>query len=171
MQVLCFHAIAQIQVGASGYLRATAPFLPKTEQVAKEVEMGLEATIRLAEMNEGGDKENRIGMQIANPNLVVQAETLKERVHWNPETPFEEVFENHNLTWLWIGEASPSGARHPASALLWSTPMATRSSMVYSLLLDYHHSFAMTLPFFWAFIFAINLPLLRGWMRWRRDWW
>ena len=60
--------------------------------------MGLEATIRLAEMNEGGDKENRIGMQIANPNLVVQAETLKERVHWNPETSFEEVFENHNLT-------------------------------------------------------------------------
>ena len=62
VQVLCFHAIAQIQVGASGYLRATAPFLPKTEQVAKEVEMGLEATIRLAEMNEGGDKDNRIGM-------------------------------------------------------------------------------------------------------------
>jgi hypothetical protein len=37
-------------------------------------------------------------MQIANPNLVIRAETLKERVHWNPKTPFEEIFENHNLT-------------------------------------------------------------------------
>ena len=81
MQVLGFHTVAQIQVDASGYLRATAPFLPKTEQVAKEVEMGLEATIRLTEMDEGGDKENRVGMQIANPNLVVQAETMNERVH------------------------------------------------------------------------------------------
>ena len=44
-------------------------------------------------------------MQIANPNLVIQAETLKERVHWNPKTPLEEILENHNLTWLWIGEA------------------------------------------------------------------
>ena len=67
--------------------------------------MGLEATISLAEMDEGGDKKNRVGMQIANPNLVVQAETLKERVHWNPKTPFEEIFKDHNLTWLWIGEA------------------------------------------------------------------
>ena len=66
VQVLCFHAVALIQVGASGYLRATAPFLPKIEQVAKEVKMGLEATIRLAEMDEGGDKENQVGMQIAN---------------------------------------------------------------------------------------------------------
>ena len=98
MQVLCFHAVAQIQVGASGYLQATAPFLPKTEQVVKEVEMGLEATISLAEMDEGGDKKNRVGMQVANPNLIIQTEPLKERVHWNPKTPLEEIFENHNLT-------------------------------------------------------------------------
>ena len=67
--------------------------------------MGLEATISLVEMDEGGDKKNRVGMQIANPNLLIQAETLKERVHWNPKTPLEEILENHNLTWLWIGEA------------------------------------------------------------------
>ena len=42
-------------------------------------------------------------MQIANPNLVIQTEPLKERVHWNPKTLLEEIFENHNLTWLWIG--------------------------------------------------------------------
>ena len=42
-------------------------------------------------------------MQIANPNLIVQTETLKERVYGNPKTPLKEVFEHHDLTWLWIG--------------------------------------------------------------------
>ena len=65
--------------------------------------MGLEAAICFAKMNEGGDKENRVGMQIANPNLVVQTETLKERMYWNPKTPLKEVFEHHDLTWLRIG--------------------------------------------------------------------
>ena len=63
-------------------------------------------------MNEGGDKEDRVGMQIANPNLVVQTETLKERVYGNPKTPLKEVFENHDLTWLWIG----------VPLALWCTP-------------------------------------------------
>jgi len=105
MQVLGFHPVAQIEIYASGYLRAAAPFLPQTEQMAKEVEMGLEATICFAKMDEGGDKKNRVGMQIANPNLVIQTEPLKERVHWNPKTPLKEILENHNLTWLWIGVA------------------------------------------------------------------
>ena len=65
--------------------------------------MGLEATICFAKMNESGDKEDRVGMQIANPNLVIQIEPLKERVHWNPKTPLEEILENHNLTWFGSG--------------------------------------------------------------------
>ena len=73
--------------------------------MAKEVEMGLEATICFAKMNEGGDKKNQVGMQIANPNLIIQTERLKERVHWNSKTPLEEILEHHNLTWLWVGEA------------------------------------------------------------------
>ena len=32
--------------------------------------------------------------------------------------------------------------------------------MVYSLLLDFHHSFAMTTAFFWASLFAMNPALL-----------
>ena len=47
--------------------------------------------------------------------------------------------------------------------------MATRSSMVYSLLRDFHHSFAMIPPFFWASLLAITLSFLGGWMRWRGD--
>jgi hypothetical protein len=107
----------QIEVHTSGYLRATTSFLPQTEKMAKEVEMGLEATICFAKMDEGGDKKNRVGMQIANPNLVIQTEPLKERVHWNPKTPFEEILKNHNLTWLWI-EAAFSFQRAPSCECL-----------------------------------------------------
>ena len=42
-------------------------------------------------------------MQIANPNLLVKIEPLKKQMYWNPKSPFKEVFEHHNLTWLWIG--------------------------------------------------------------------
>ena len=73
VQVLGFHAIMEVEVHTPGYLRTTASFLPQTEQMAKEVEMGLEGTISFAKMDEGGDKNNRVGMQIANPNLVIQA--------------------------------------------------------------------------------------------------
>ena len=37
--------------------------------------------------------------------------------------------------------------------------------MVCSLLRDFHHSFAMTLLFFWASLFAIRSCLLSGWMQ------
>ena len=65
--------------------------------------MGLEAAIRFAQMNKSGDKEDRVGMQIANPNLVVKTEPLKKRMYRNPKSPLKEVFEHHDLTWLWIG--------------------------------------------------------------------
>ena len=39
--------------------------------MAEEIEMGLKATICFAEMDEGGNKKNQVGMQIADPNLVV----------------------------------------------------------------------------------------------------
>ena len=65
--------------------------------MAKEVEMGLEAAIRFAKMNEGGDKENQVGMQIANPNLVVQTETLKERMNRNPKSLNIEALEYNHL--------------------------------------------------------------------------
>ena len=58
VQVLGLYAITKIEVDASGYLRAAAPFLPQTEQMAKEVKMGLEATICFTKMDEGGDKKN-----------------------------------------------------------------------------------------------------------------
>ena len=66
--------------------------------MAEKIEMGLEAATCFTKMNESGDKKDRVGMQITNPNLIIQTEPLKERVHWNPKTLLEEIFENHNLT-------------------------------------------------------------------------
>ena len=60
--------------------------------------MGLEAAICFAKMNESGDKEDRVGMQIANPNLVVKTKPLKKRMNRNPKSPLKEVFEHHDLT-------------------------------------------------------------------------
>ena len=62
VQVLGFHAIMEVEVHTSGYLRAAASFLPQTEKMAKKIEMGLEAAIRLAQMNKSGDKEDRVRM-------------------------------------------------------------------------------------------------------------
>ena len=74
--------------------------------------MGLEAAIRFAQMNKSGDKEDRVGMQIANPNLVVKTEPLKKWMRRNSKSPFKEILEHHDLTWLWIG----------VPLALWRTP-------------------------------------------------
>ena len=71
--------------------------------MAEKIEMGLEAAICFAEMYKSGDKEDRVGMQIANPNLIVKIEPLKKRMYRNPKSPFKEILEHHDLTWLWIG--------------------------------------------------------------------
>jgi hypothetical protein len=47
-------------------------------------------------------------MQIANPNLIVQAKTLEERMNRNPKSPLEEIFKYNDLTWLGSGKLSES---------------------------------------------------------------
>jgi hypothetical protein len=44
-------------------------------------------------------------MQIVNPNLIVKAKALEERINRNPKSPLEEIFEYNDLTELGIGEA------------------------------------------------------------------
>jgi hypothetical protein len=51
------------------------------------------------------NKENRVGMQIADPNLVVQTETLEEWMDRNPKTPLKEIFKDNYLTRLRTGVA------------------------------------------------------------------
>ena len=88
----------KIEVHTSVYLRAATSFLPQTEKMAEKIKMGLEATICFAKMYESGDKEDRVGMQIANPNLIVKTEPLKKKMNRNPKSPLKEVFEHHDLT-------------------------------------------------------------------------
>jgi hypothetical protein len=76
--------------------------------------MGLDSPIHLTQVDENRNKEDRVGMQIANLNLVIQTKPLKERMDWNPKTPLEEIFEDNYLTRLGIGVAV--AAHHPASS-------------------------------------------------------
>jgi hypothetical protein len=92
------------------------PLLPQAEQISKEVEMGLDSPIRLTKVDKNRNKENRVGMQIANPNLVIQTETLEEWMDRNPKTPLEEIFKDNYLTRLGIGVAI--AARWPPSSKL-----------------------------------------------------
>jgi hypothetical protein len=81
-------------------------------------------------MDKDGNKEDRFGMQIANPNLVKQTEPLEKRMDKN-------------------------AGRHPASSRLWSTPKPTRSLMVVSVDFDFHHSFLIILVLFATSVLAI----------------
>jgi hypothetical protein len=78
--------------------------------------MGLDSPIRLTKVDKNRNKEDRVGMQIANPNLIIQTKSLKERMDWNPKTSLEEIFEDNYLTKLGIGVAV--AARWPPSSKL-----------------------------------------------------
>ena len=56
-------------------------------------------------------------MQIANPNLVVEKQTVKKWVHRHPKTPLKEIFKNYDLTGLGVWIAF-SLWRPPAAELL-----------------------------------------------------
>ena len=55
--------------------------------MTKEIEMELEAAIRLTEVDEGSNQKNRVRMQIANPNLIIGAKALKEKDEQEPQIP------------------------------------------------------------------------------------
>jgi hypothetical protein len=44
-------------------------------------------------------------MQIANPDLIVQAKALEEWMNRNPKSSLEKIFKYNDLTGLGIGEA------------------------------------------------------------------
>jgi hypothetical protein len=104
VEVLLFHSVPERQVhSACDFGAALRPFLPQAEKISKEVEMGLDSPIRLTKMDENRNKEDRVGMQIANSNLVIEAETLQKRMDRNPKTPLEKIFEDDYLTRLGLG--------------------------------------------------------------------
>jgi hypothetical protein len=81
------------------------PLLPKTEKIAEEIKMWKKSPKSLTKMNESRDEKDRVGMQIANPDLVVLAKALEEQMNRNPKSSLEKVFEYNNLTRSGIEEA------------------------------------------------------------------
>jgi hypothetical protein len=72
VEILLLRPIPEGQIHSAGdFGAALGPFLPQAEQISKEVEMGLDSPIRLTQVDENRNKEDRVGMQIANPNLVI----------------------------------------------------------------------------------------------------
>jgi hypothetical protein len=81
VEILLLHPIPEGQIDStSNFGAALGPLLPQAEHISKEVEMGLDSPICLTKVDENRNKEDRVGMQIVNPNLVVQTMTLKERM-------------------------------------------------------------------------------------------
>jgi hypothetical protein len=59
----------------------------------------------LTQMDERRDKKDRVGMQIANPDLIIQAKALEERMNRNPKSPLEKIFKHNHLIGSGIGDA------------------------------------------------------------------
>jgi len=76
----------------------------------------LYSNIGLAQVDEGGDKKNRVRVQIANPNLIVKEKTLEKRMNGNPKSPLKKIFKNYDLIGARVGLASPFGALQPPSS-------------------------------------------------------
>ena len=68
-------------------------------------------------MNEGGNKKNRVEVQVADPNLIIKKQALQKRMNRNPKTPFEEIFKYNNLIRPWVRKAF-FFTRSPPSKLL-----------------------------------------------------
>ena len=69
----------------------------------EEIKVRLYPNIDLAQMNESGNKKNGVRVQVADPDLIVNKKTLKERVNWNTKSPLEIIFKYYNLTSARVG--------------------------------------------------------------------
>jgi hypothetical protein len=73
VKVLLLYPIPEGQVHSTGnFGDALGPLLPQAKQISKEVKISLDSLIRLTKVDKDINKEDRVGMQIANPNLIIQ---------------------------------------------------------------------------------------------------
>jgi hypothetical protein len=49
-------------------------------------------------VNEGRHEQNRVRVQIADPDLVVKKQSLKKWMKWYPKSPLEKILKYDNLT-------------------------------------------------------------------------
>src|SRR5881394_3910475 len=91
--------------------------------MAKQCEMGLDSQIRLTEVDEGGDVQDGVGIQVDKLNLVKMQKTTEESASGDRESAIEEGFKNHNLTGIRSGEGLSIGGAPPDDLLLWKNPV------------------------------------------------
>jgi len=108
-------------------------------------------------MNKSGNKKDGVGIQIANPNLIVEEKTLKKEMNWNPETPLKEVFENNNLTSFWIREAFSRRRPLATEFLVMQVPFSMSLLMDFVVDLDFIHSFSIISALLFESLLAISL--------------
>ena len=117
--------------------------------------MRLYSNIGLAQMDEGRNKNNRVRVQIANPDLIVKEKTLKKRMNKNPKSPFEVILKDYNLTGAGVGVTLSLWCPPAAELLVVQEPHSDRSLRDLVVLRDFFHSLAIISALFFESLFAI----------------
>jgi hypothetical protein len=170
VEVMILHSIAKIEVYSTSNLGASnCPLLPQAEQITKENEMRHYPHKSFTKMDESGNQENQVCVQIANPNLIVEKQALNKRMNRNPETPKPLLKKSSKMTIslaLGSGKLYPKGALQPPSSWLCKSPIS-KSSLMESLVdLDFFYSFAIVSDLFLESLLAISLWRMRTRSNW-----
>ena len=98
-EILLALPLEELETGAPDYIDLAAPLVRlKSKKVTEEVEVGADAKEDLTEMNEGGDVENgvRVQMNLFNPIPVKKAP--EESIGRQTESPIKEVLKDYDFT-------------------------------------------------------------------------
>jgi hypothetical protein len=95
----------KIQASSPSYLGSSrSSFLLQAEKVPPQIEVGMDAKIRLAEGNENGHRKNRVWVEIVDANLIIVTQFLKERMARIPKSAPIKILKNNYFTrtGVWI---------------------------------------------------------------------
>ncbi len=100
-------------------------FLPSRhlKKMTEQGEMGFDSQIRLAKVDEGGDVQDGVWIQVNKLNLVEMQKTTEESAGGDRKSAVEEELKNHNLTNIRGGEGFSIGGAPPDDLLLWKNPV------------------------------------------------
>jgi hypothetical protein len=141
-QVLLGGVLAHLDVGSSDYswvvgarLRLQAEELPKQDPV------GLDPHKGLVEMDEDGDMNNPVRVQVQVLDTVVLEETLDEVTRREGQPALHEPGEHRDLVMFFsIRYGSPAAARHMSISFSRRKPLFTSASKSSVFALDFFHS-------------------------------
>jgi len=90
--------LAELETGASDHIDLTALLSRfEIEEVAEQIEMGADTKKDFAKMDEGGDMEDGVGIQINQLYPVPMEKTPEETVGRQRKSTIEEVLEDNDL--------------------------------------------------------------------------